>query len=86
MVFTYSFKEERTPYLMYAKEPKKIGIESNDQVVFRYAGENPNGSLNDIAGIINKSGNVLGLMPHPERCMESMLTNEDGKKVFESLL
>lgn len=63
-------------------------LEGEGQVVFRYL-RNPNGSLNDIAGIINDRGNILGMMPHPERCMESILSNEareDGKKVFESLL
>ncbi len=60
-------------------------VEGEGQVVFRYLA-NPNGSANDIAGLINARGNVLGMMPHPERCMESLLSNEDGKKVFESLL
>ena len=53
-------------------------------MVFRYA-DNPNGSLNDIAGIVNKRGNVLGMMPHPERAVELLLGSEDGKGVFESL-
>ena len=69
-------------------------LEENKQVVFRYAtpdGEitesaNPNGSLNNIAGIINQKGNVLGLMPHPERCSEQLLGSEDGKKIFQSIV
>ncbi len=69
-------------------------LEANQQVVFRYAsptGEvteefNPNGSLGNIAGIVNKQGNVLGLMPHPERASESLLGSEDGKKIFGSLI
>ncbi len=68
-------------------------LEINKQVVFRYSGENgeitqdanPNGSVNNIAGIINKEGNVLGMMPHPERACEAMLGSADGLKVFTSL-
>ena len=69
-------------------------IEQNGQVVFRYCtpnGEatleaNPNGSVNNIAGIVNKEGNVLGMMPHPERACEELLGGTDGKRIFESLL
>lgn len=61
-------------------------LEGERQVVFRYEGENPNGSLASIAGILNRQGNVLGMMPHPERCSEKMLGNEDGRKLFESLV
>lgn len=60
-------------------------LEGEGQVVFRYA-ENPNGSERDIAGVINESGNVLGLMPHPERAMESALGSTDGVRLFESML
>ena len=76
-------------------DPERLDeLEANRQVVFRYAspeGEvserfNPNGSLNNIAGIINKQGNVLGLMPHPERASEQLLGSEDGKKIFASLI
>lgn len=67
------------------KEPL-AALEDKHQVVFRYAGDNPNGSLNDIAGICNERGNVLGMMPHPERAMEMLLGSEDGKAVFTSLL
>lgn len=61
-------------------------LEQNHQVVFRYAHENPNGSLNDIAGICNKRGNVLGMMPHPERAVEEILGGTDGLPLFKSLL
>ena len=69
-------------------------LEENSQVVFRYAtpsGEvtedaNPNGSLANIAGIVNERGNVLGMMPHPERCCEAILGGEDGRVIFESIL
>jgi phosphoribosylformylglycinamidine synthase I len=60
-------------------------IEDNNQVVFRYA-ENPNGSVNDIAGIVNKQGNVLGMMPHPDRAFEDVLGSADGAPLFKSLL
>jgi len=69
-------------------------IESNGQVVLRYCspeGEvspefNPNGSLNNIAGICNKRGNVFGLMPHPERASEAILGSEDGYRMFSSIV
>ena len=58
----------------------------NNQIVFTYEGENINGSVANIAGITNKAGNVLGMMPHPERAMEALLGSEDGKRFFASLL
>jgi phosphoribosylformylglycinamidine synthase len=78
----------------YAPEETMDSILQNDQVLFRYASEegivsdefNPNGSLNNIAGICNKGKNVFGMMPHPERAADSELNNEDGKLMFESLL
>jgi phosphoribosylformylglycinamidine synthase len=68
-------------------------LERNDQVLFRYCDEsgrvtresNPNGSSRNIAGIVNRGRNVLGMMPHPERCSESILGNTDGLKIFQSL-
>ncbi len=69
-------------------------LHDNDQVVWRYtdadgrrtAGANPNGSVGDIAGICNARGNVVGLMPHPERCSEAALGGTDGRMVWESVL
>jgi phosphoribosylformylglycinamidine synthase subunit PurQ / glutaminase len=61
-------------------------LEANGQILFRYAGENPNGSLNNIAGICNKNKNVLGMMPHPERAADPLLGNSDGIHLFKSLL
>lgn len=62
-------------------------VEGNGQVVFRYAeGTNPNGSVNDIAGIINAKGNVLGMMPHPENLIESAHGGADGRGLFASAL
>ncbi len=60
-------------------------LEGNGQVAFRYR-ENPNGSVNDIAGIVNESGNVLGMMPHPEDAVEELQGSTDGRILFESLL
>jgi len=60
-------------------------LEGEGQVVFRYL-QNPNGSRNDIAGIVNSSGNVLGMMPHPERNAEPLLGNADGRRVLASFL
>jgi phosphoribosylformylglycinamidine synthase I len=60
-------------------------IEAKGQVAFRYApGENPNGSLNDIAGVVNEAGNVLGLMPHPEHAVDALSGSTDGLRLFES--
>ncbi|WP_407892880.1 phosphoribosylformylglycinamidine synthase subunit PurQ [Lacticaseibacillus sp. N501-2] len=69
----------------YADADTLAQIEANHQVVFRYA-NNPNGSLNDIAGLTNKAGNVLGMMPHPERAVEALLGGTDGLGVFASLI
>lgn len=68
-------------------------LQANQQIVFRYVDQdnnptaeaNPNGSLDNIAGIINKEGNILGMMPHPERAVEAMLGSTDGKVIFASL-
>ncbi len=60
-------------------------IEGEGQVVFRY-GNNPNGSARDIAGITNEQGNVMGMMPHPERAVDEKHGGTDGLKLFESLL
>ena len=68
-------------------------IEKNGQVLFRYStlegrttkDSNPNGSLNNIAGITNREGNVLGMMPHPERCCDPLLGSTDGEVIFRSI-
>ena len=78
----------------YAGPETLAQLESEDRVLFRYCspeGEvhddaNPNGSLGNIAGITNARGNVLGMMPHPERCCETIVGGEDGRVIFESLL
>ena len=69
-------------------------LEEHRQVIFRYStpdGEatpeaNPNGSVGNIAGIVNRRGNVMGMMPHPERCCEELMGGTDGKLIFESLI
>lgn len=70
----------------FADEETLKRLEGEGRVVFRYDPVNPNGSQKNIAGIINERGNVLGMMPHPERCSEGILGNEDGRKLFESLI
>ena len=71
----------------YHADPDTISeLEANEQILFRYAGKNPNGSLNNIAGICNKNKNVLGMMPHPERAADPLLGNSDGIHLFKSLL
>ncbi|AEB11315.1 phosphoribosylformylglycinamidine synthase subunit PurQ [Marinithermus hydrothermalis] len=78
----------------YYADPETLArLEDQGQVVFRYAGpngelgeaHNPNGSLNHIAGIVNERGNVLGMMPHPERAVEAALGSEDGSRLFQAL-
>ena len=78
----------------YFIEPEGLEeLERNGQVLFRYcdaagnvtSDSNPNGSLNNIAGIINENGNVLGMMPHPERACSPLLGNDDGKFIFTSI-
>ncbi len=67
-------------------------MEEYDQIVFRYVDQagratpaaNPNGTLDNIAGVTNRAGNVVGLMPHPEHAVESLLGGEDGRKLFTS--
>jgi len=78
----------------YCSEKDLSELEDNSQILFKYCGQdgkvtdesNPNGSLNNIAGIINKEGNVLGMMPHPERCSDMLLGGDDGKVIFESII
>jgi phosphoribosylformylglycinamidine synthase len=78
----------------YYADPATLDrLEANGQVIFRYVSgdgpgalpANPNGSARDIAGIVNERGNVLGLMPHPERCCEPLVGGADGVRLFQSL-
>jgi phosphoribosylformylglycinamidine synthase len=70
----------------YADDETLAALRRHDQIVFRYAGENPNGSADDIAGIVNQGRNVLGMMPHPERAVHELLGSCDGAPLFTSLL
>jgi phosphoribosylformylglycinamidine synthase len=71
----------------YCDEATLKELQDNNQIVFRYeAGNNPNGSLDDIAGISNKAGNIVGMMPHPERAVSDLLGSSDGKRMFTSIL
>jgi phosphoribosylformylglycinamidine synthase len=78
----------------YADDATLDRLEAEDRIAFRYvdadrnatAEANPNGSLRNIAGILNEGGNVLGMMPHPERACEALLGNEDGNAIWQSAL
>jgi phosphoribosylformylglycinamidine (FGAM) synthase-like amidotransferase family enzyme len=78
----------------YADEATLAEMKANDQILFHYcdangnvdAAHNPNGSLENIAGVTNKGRNVFGMMPHPERAADPNLANEDGRALFESIL
>ena len=70
----------------YADAQTLTELETNHQVIFRYHEDNPNGSLNNIAGICNAQGNVLGMMPHPERAADPVLGLTDGIRLFKGLL
>ena len=78
----------------FADETALKQLEENNQIVFRYSSPeniiddiyNPNGSVNNIAGIVNKQGNVLGMMPHPERSCDPLLGKTDGQLIFRSVI
>jgi phosphoribosylformylglycinamidine synthase len=78
----------------YANDKVLDELESNGQVLWKYCDaegnitpeSNPNGSTRNIAGICNKEGNVIGLMPHPERAVSEILGNTDGRKLFQQIL
>jgi phosphoribosylformylglycinamidine synthase subunit PurQ / glutaminase len=78
----------------YASPETLKALEENGQIIFRYSDpdgrlteeSNVNGSLHSIAGLMNKAGNVMGMMPHPERASERLLGSEDGRLIFESMI
>lgn len=78
----------------YASKDELERLEGEGQIVFRYGGrfktgqedKNPNGSQNDIAGIINQQGNILGMMPHPENAIEAINHTQDGLALFQSII
>ena len=69
----------------YCDDATLAELKANGQIAFTYK-ENPNGSVENIAGITNETGNVLGMMPHPERAVEALLGGEDGKRLFTSIV
>ena len=87
-----SYRTRGREVFRYSRCTQKL--EDNNQVLFRYCAENgslsdkhnPNGSLNNIAGICNAGQNVFGMMPHPERASEDILGNTEGRLLFESLI
>jgi phosphoribosylformylglycinamidine synthase I len=82
-----SIPVKHTTGRFYAPEEALDELEANGQVVFRYApGQNPNGSLRDIAAVSNLRKNVMGLMPHPEHAVDALTGSADGGKLFESLV
>lgn len=70
----------------YCDDETLAELKQNNRILFTYDGENPNGSLEQIAGITNEQGNVLGMMPHPERAVDSLLGSKDGLKIFQSIV
>ena len=71
----------------FAPDGELDRLESAGQIAFRYApGQNPNGSVRDIAGVTNEAGNVLGLMPHPEHAVDPLTGSDDGLALFEALV
>ncbi|QMV41342.1 phosphoribosylformylglycinamidine synthase subunit PurQ [Cohnella cholangitidis] len=70
----------------YVDDETLAKLKANNQIVFRYAGDNPNGSVDNIAGVCNEAGNVVGMMPHPERAVKDILGSADGAKMFTSVL
>ena len=78
----------------FADKKTLYELESENRIIFRYCSvdglvtdeSNPNGSVNNIAGIVNSRGNILGMMPHPERCCESLMGGIDGLEIFQSII
>ena len=80
---TLSIPVKHTTGRYYHPDPESLSA----QIVFRYAtGQNPNGSLDDIAGVSNEAGNVVGLMPHPEHAVDVLTGSADGGRLFESVV
>ncbi len=92
-MFTNAYQEGQTITIpvahgegnYYCDEETLAKLKANHQIVFTYR-RNPNGSLENIAGIINEKGNVLGMMPHPERAVDTLLGSADGLKIFQSIV
>lgn len=93
-LFTSSFEKDEQIFIpiahgkgnYYCDETTLLKLKNNNQVVFTYRSENPNGSIENIAGITNENGNVLGLMPHPERAVNELFGSKDGLRLFQSIV
>lgn len=93
-LFTDSYEQGQTITLpiahgegnYYCDEETLSMLKKNNQIAFTYHNENPNGSLENIAGIVSERGNILGMMPHPERAVDGLLGSEDGLKLFQSIV
>ncbi|MBO0959257.1 phosphoribosylformylglycinamidine synthase subunit PurQ [Neobacillus sp. MM2021_6] len=92
-MFTAEYKQDQTITIpvahgegnYYCDEETLNQLKANNQIVFTYQ-QNPNGSLENIAGITNEKGNILGMMPHPERAVDELLGSADGLKMFQSIV
>lgn len=92
-MFSSQFEQDETVHIpiahgegnYYCDEETLTRLKENNQIVFTY-NNNPNGSVANIAGIINEKGNVLGMMPHPERAVDKLLGSADGLKIFQSIV
>jgi len=83
---TLSIPVKHTSGRWYAPPEVLEQVMAQEQIVLRYApGQNPNGSLDDVAGVVNEAGNVFGLMPHPEHAVDPLTGSDDGLKLFESV-
>jgi phosphoribosylformylglycinamidine synthase len=82
-ILTFSIAHGEGCY--YADDRTLDELEAEDRVAFRYA-DNPNGSLRDIAGVLNRERNVMGLMPHPERAADPLMGSTDGLVIFQSMV
>ena len=71
----------------FAPDDQLDRMEAEGRIAFRYVpGDNPNGSVRDIAGVLNEAGNVLGLMPHPEHAVDPLTGSDDGLALFQALV
>ncbi len=92
-IFTAGYEKEQVIQIpiahgegnYYCDEETLASLKANNQIVFTYA-DNPNGSVENIAGIVNERGNVLGMMPHPERAVNELMGGSDGLALFKSIV
>ena len=93
-IFTAGYEKEQIIHIpiahgegnYYCDEETLASLKANNQIVFTYATDNPNGSVENIAGIVNKRGNILGMMPHPERAVNELMGGSDGLALFKSIV